>query len=53
MGASPRPAGLRLFQSQHTRQQGRRLLYVPRGGGQHAADVSGRIATDGVVLAVS
>ena len=39
MDARARPAGLCLFQSQHSREQGRGLRNLPWPGGQDAADV--------------
>ena len=45
----PRSARFRLFQSQHPRQQGRRLRDLPRARGPDAADLAGELAADGVV----
>ena len=39
--ARPRSARLRVLQSQHPREQGRRLHHLPRPGRSHAADVAG------------
>ena len=35
--ARPRPAGFRVFQPRHPREQGRRLRHLPRAGRQDAA----------------
>src|ERR1043166_4644896 len=49
MGEGAPAGGLRLFQSQHSREQGSRLFDVPWACGSDAADVSGEYAADGVV----
>ena len=50
MGKSAPVGGLRVFQSQHPREQGSRLLDVPRQRGPDAVDVSGEFAADGMVF---
>ena len=49
LDSGPRPAGFRLFQSQHPRQQGRRLRDLSRPRGSNAADGAEGVAADGVV----
>ena len=49
LDARQRSAGFRLFQSQHSRQQGRGLRDLPRPGGPDAAHLAGEFAADGVV----
>ena len=44
-----RPAGLRLFQSQHSHRQGRRLLELSRRGGPDAAQLQGEDPHDAVL----
>src|SRR6266852_5281624 len=49
VGQGAPAAGLRLFQSQHPREQGRRLRHVPRASEPDAAGLSSFLAADGVV----
>ena len=51
--ARERSAGLRLFQSQHSHQQGSRLRELPRKSGPDAAHLAGELAPDGVVPQLS
>src|SRR5690348_9355273 len=49
MDAGKRSSRFRLFQSQHSYQQRRRLQYLPWPSGPDAADVQLCIAADGMV----
>ena len=49
----PRLAGLRLLQSQHPREEGRRLRDLSRSRRRDAADGSGAVAPDGMVSRLS
>src|SRR6266853_718510 len=44
-----RPAGLRLFQSQHSREEGRWVRNLPRTRRRDALDVSESLSADAVV----
>ena len=50
MGKSAPVGGLRVLQSQHSREQGSRLLDVPRQRGPDAVNVPGEFAVDGMVF---
>ena len=53
MGKSAPVGGLCVFQSQHPRRQGSRLLDLPRQRGPDAVDVSSEFAADGMVFELS
>src|ERR1700758_108435 len=53
MGEGAPAGGLRVFQSKHSYQQGRRLFDMPWTRRRDAADVPGQFAADGVVLGLS